>query len=318
MTIRHPFPIARDVVLTCMVLALATSARAGSDELNVPGLSAPVEILRDRWGIAHIYAQNEHDLFFAQGYNVARDRLFQLELWRRQATGTMAEIQGKIALPRDVGARLLRFRGDMSRELSRYHPRGALIVGAFVEGINAFIAQADREPSRLPIEFKILGIKPGRWTPEVVVSRHNGLFRNVTSEVQTAQLVRTLGSERARRDPQPSPRHPRLEPDAALDLGPIRDAVVGPYQASRANLKFRPEDVAAEYRGKRPMHCRGRGRAGPKGHARATAFRRQQQLGGRGRSHVLSRGRSWPTTRTARSSCPRFATGFTWSRPAGT
>ena len=53
-----------------------------------------MEILRDRWGIAHIYAQNEHDLFFAQGYNVARDRLFQLELWRRQATGTMAEIQG--------------------------------------------------------------------------------------------------------------------------------------------------------------------------------------------------------------------------------
>jgi penicillin amidase len=140
----------------------------------------------------------------------------------------------------------------MSRELSRYHPRGVEIVGAFVEGINAFIAQAEREPSRLPIEFKILGIKPGRWTTEVVVSRHNGLFRNVTSEVQTAQLVRILGSQRAREILNLHPGAPRLEPDAALALGPIMDAVLGPYQASRANLRFRPEDVAAEYRGKAP------------------------------------------------------------------
>ena len=90
-------------------LGLATDNRGTSaEELTVKGLNQPVEILRDRWGIAHIYARNEHDLFFAQGFNVARDRLFQLELWRRQATGTLAEIQGPRALPRDIGARLLR------------------------------------------------------------------------------------------------------------------------------------------------------------------------------------------------------------------
>ena len=83
-----------------------------------------MEVLHDRWGIAHIYAKDEHDLFFAQGFNVARDRLFQLEMWRRLATGTLAEIQGPRAFNRDLGARLLRFRGDMSRELNRYHPRG--------------------------------------------------------------------------------------------------------------------------------------------------------------------------------------------------
>jgi len=252
MSTRHWFELARDLFLACVLLALATPARGAPEELNVPGLGGPVEILRDRWGVAHIYARNEHDLFFAQGFNVARDRLFQLELWRRQATGTMAEIQGKSALPRDIGARLLRFRGDMTRELRRYHPRGVEIVGAFVDGINAFIAQSDREPGRLPIEFKILGIKPGRWTPEVVVSRHNGLFRNVTSEVLTAQLVRILGSERAREILNLHPGRPRLEPDAALDLGPIADAVLGPYAASRALVQFRPEDVAAEYRGKAP------------------------------------------------------------------
>jgi penicillin amidase len=81
--------------------------------LSVGGLSQPVEVLRDRWGINHIYAGNEHDLFFAQGYAAARDRLFQFELWRRQATGTVAEILGPKELKRDIGTRLHKFRGDL-------------------------------------------------------------------------------------------------------------------------------------------------------------------------------------------------------------
>lgn len=228
----------------------AETAKEGSDKLEVPGLTEPVEILRDRWGIAHIYARNEHDLFFAQGFNVARDRLFQLEMWRRQATGTSSEILGEEALPRDIGARLLRFRGDMARELNWYHPRGTEIIGAFVEGVNAYIAQAEDEPQRLPIEFRILGIRPGRWTPDVVVSRHNGLFRNATSEVQFAQLVRVVGPERASDLLNLRPGRARLEPDLALDLGPIGEDVLGPYQASRAALRFRPQNVGPEYRGK--------------------------------------------------------------------
>ncbi len=98
------------------------------------GLTQPVEILRDRWGINHIYAQNEPDLFFAQGYAAARDRLFQFEMWRRQATGTVAEILGRRELTRDRGARLHQFRGDLDDELNRYHPRGKAIVEAYVRG----------------------------------------------------------------------------------------------------------------------------------------------------------------------------------------
>ena len=79
---------------------------------------------------------------------------------------------------------------------------------------------------RLPIEFRVLGIKPGRWTPEVVVSRHNGLFRNVTQEVQYAQLVHVLGAERARELLNLHPGRPELKPDAALDLSVIADAVI--------------------------------------------------------------------------------------------
>ena len=60
--------------------------------LNVPGLKEPVEVIRDEYGVNHIYAKNEHDLFLAQGYCAAKDRLFQFEMWRRQATGTVSEL----------------------------------------------------------------------------------------------------------------------------------------------------------------------------------------------------------------------------------
>ena len=235
--------------LACLAIGLTSNALAGPETLAVAGLSGPVEIVRDRWGIAHIYAGTEADLFFAQGFNVARDRLFQLELWRRQATGTMAEILGPRAIPNDRGARLLRFRGDLAAELAHYHPRGAEIVGAFVRGINAFVEATEADPSLLPVEFRALGIRPGRWTPEVVVSRHNGLFRNATQEVQAARLVRALGEDRARDLLDLHPGRPRLAPDPALDLGAIGDESLAAYRASRASLRFRPEDVEPAYRG---------------------------------------------------------------------
>ena len=109
------------------------------DTLSIKGLTQSVEIIRDKWGIAHIYAQNEADLFFAQGYNAASDRLFQLEIWRRQATGTVAEILGEAELKRDMGSRLFMFRGNIEQELNHYHPHGSAIVKAFVKGINAYI-----------------------------------------------------------------------------------------------------------------------------------------------------------------------------------
>ena len=134
------------IALACCLLLLSPPTT-----VQVWGLSEPVEILRDRWGIAHIYAKNEHDLFFAQGYNAARDRLFQLELWRRHATGTVAEMLGSQELKRDVGARLHMFRGDLNAELAWYHPHGPAIVNAFVDGINAYVAEAERDPAKLPL-----------------------------------------------------------------------------------------------------------------------------------------------------------------------
>ena len=137
-------------------------------------------MLRDRWGINHIYAKSEADLFFAQGYAAARDRLFQFELWRRQATGTVAEILGRKELKRDIGTRLHMFRGDLKAELNWYHPRGEAIITAYVRGINAYIAEALQQPRRrCRSSSRCSASRPAPWTPEVVISRHNGLLANI-------------------------------------------------------------------------------------------------------------------------------------------
>src|SRR5438876_7572376 len=156
----------RKMVFFAVVLAASagsTGAAPTGATLRVDGLREPVDILRDRWGINHIYAANERDLFFAQGYGAARDRLFQFELWRRQATGTVAEILGRKELKRDIGARLQMFRGDLKSELNWYHPHGEEIITSYVRGVNAYIAEAVKDPSTLPVEFRTLGITPAPW-----------------------------------------------------------------------------------------------------------------------------------------------------------
>jgi len=111
-----------------------------SEPIHAPGLKQAVEILRDRWGVPHIYAANTHDLFFAQGYITAKDRLFQIDLWRRVGTGKLSEVLGERMLDRDRLARSVNFHGDWAKEWAAYGPDTHEIVAAFAEGINAYIA----------------------------------------------------------------------------------------------------------------------------------------------------------------------------------
>jgi penicillin amidase len=237
-------------VTACLLLFIGATSSQGlgaaeaKEVLAVEGLRQPVEIIKDRWGISHIYAQNQEDLFFAQGFNVASDRLFQLELWRRQATGTLAEILGRRALRRDIGARLLRFRGDIQTELNFYHPRGEEIVSSFVRGINAYIDLTRKKPELLPLEFRLLSIRPGLWTPEVVISRHNGLFRNVSDEVSLARAVHLMGPEKLGDLLDLHPGNPNLDPADGLDLGSIPGSILGLYREARSAVRFEPEDIA--------------------------------------------------------------------------
>ncbi len=242
-----------------MALLLGSAAPGAAQEsrtLDAPGLDRPVEILVDRWGIPHIYAETEHDLFFAQGWNAARDRLFQLELWRRQATGTVAEILGPRELERDIGTRLFRFRGDLEQELRHYHPRGVEIIGAYVEGINAYVEATEADPDLLPVEFELLGIRPGRWTPEVVISRHQGLLGNIGAELRTGRAVARLGAETVRAVESFGPGEPVLELDPAVDGEALFQDILGVYDAFRGSIDFRPEDVVPEHRGDREAFLR--------------------------------------------------------------
>jgi penicillin amidase len=224
----------------------ANAAEPAINNVSLPGLQQPVEILRDKWGVSHIYAKTEHDLFFAQGYNAARDRLFQLELWRRQATGTMAEILGRRELKRDIGNRLFRYRGDLQQELNWYHPHGAAIIEAFAAGINAYVAETRRNPSLLTPEFGMLGIKPGDWTAAIVISRFNGLAGNINVELNLALAVRAIGAERVKDLEYFQPADPNLTIDAAIDTKLLSRDILELYRAFRTPVHFSAGEITAD------------------------------------------------------------------------
>ncbi len=238
-----------NVLLLSLAFLPASAAAQETTRLAADGLEQPVEILVDRWGISHIYAESQHDLFFAQGWNAARDRLFQLELWRRQATGTVSEILGPRELERDIGTRLFKFRRDLDQELSHYHDDGIEIIGAYVDGINAYIEHTRENPELLPIEFGLLGITPGIWTTDVVISRHQGLLGNIGAELSTGRNVVRLGADVVKGLSSFGPGDPILELDAALDGEALSEDILGLYNAFRGPVRFRPEDIVDDRRG---------------------------------------------------------------------
>ena len=231
------------VVVLAAIWAVGPLQGQESTTLDIPGLEQPVEILVDQWGVSHIYAETEHDLFFAQGWNAARDRLFQLEMWRRQATGTVSEILGERELKRDIGTRLFKFRRDLEQELNHYHDRGSLIINAYTDGINAYITQTESDPDLLTIEFDLLGITPGRWTPDVVVSRHQGLLGNIGAELATGRRVAAVGAETVKAVSSFGPGDPLLDLDAAINGSALSEDILELYNAFRRGIQFTPEDI---------------------------------------------------------------------------
>lgn len=212
------------------------------ETVNVSGLKEPVEIIKDKWGVSHIYAENQADLFFAQGYNAARDRLFQFEIWRRKATGTLAEIMGEKALQHDKGARLLRFKNDLEAELAHYHEDGTEIINAFVAGVNAYIIETEKDPALLPFEFDVLGIKPGHWTAEIVISRHNALTGGISNEIMLSKAITALGAKKVR-EYYPFERDTHLVPFEVIDLKEINNEIMKLYRASSSMPKFDESDL---------------------------------------------------------------------------
>lgn len=164
--------------------AVFTEARA------LPGLSAPGEIVIDRAGIPHIYAANARDGFFLQGYAVARDRLWQIDLWRKRGLGRLSASFGPDYVAQDRAARLLLYRGDMAAEWAAYPANAKSWTQGFVAGINAFVADVEAGRQPLPIEFAATDSKPERWQADDVVRiRSNALIRNIPDEVARARAL---------------------------------------------------------------------------------------------------------------------------------
>ena len=215
------------------------------EDLVVPGLSAPVSITVDPWGIPHIRAGNLIDLFFAQGFNAARDRLWQIDLWRKRGLGLLAADFGPGYLEQDRAARLFLYRGEMAAEWTCYSPDAKEICEAFVSGINAYVDLVETERDRLPPEFRELGTKPAKWAAaDVVRIRTHGWMRNAPSEITRANVMAKAGAEvdllRQNLSPPTTPMIPE-----GLELGSIPMDVLDIYKLALVPVTFGRERLDA-------------------------------------------------------------------------
>jgi penicillin G amidase len=211
-----------------------------SGDLKIHGLNQTVKVFRDDWGVAHIHAEDQHDLFFAQGFVAAQDRLFQMEMWKRAGQGRLAEVLGKSAVERDRYARLLKYRGDMQSEFASYAPDTLAILTAFTDGINAYLHYLDTPGGPgLPIEFQLAGFKPEPWKPEDCLSRMAAyaMTGNAHSELMNASLFTKLGAEKAQQFVDPDP-PVRLDPQEGLDYSGLSPEILKYLIGSDSRIDF--------------------------------------------------------------------------------
>jgi len=228
-------------IFLLLLITLSCSSKKSLDLLD------KVEVLRDNNGINHIYANNQRDLFFMQGYLAAKDRLFQFEIWRRQATGTVSEIFGEEELERDIGTRLFMFRGDLKEELNHYHDEGFEIITSYTEGVNAYIREVMNDPKSLPIEFKLLNIKPELWTPADVISRHQGLLGNIEQELNIGRAVSKIGEEKVKSLQWFHPKDPSLNLDKNITEQDLDNDILKLYKAFRKPIEFKKRYLVKKY-----------------------------------------------------------------------
>ncbi|RLA31032.1 MAG: penicillin acylase family protein [Gammaproteobacteria bacterium] len=210
----------------------------------VAGLEKPAEIIVDEWGVPHIYANTHYDAFFVQGFNAARDRLWQIDIWRRRGLGQLSEILGEEYILQDRATRLFLYRGDMYREWLAYGSDAKRVAQAFTAGINAYIDLLDEHPDLLPPEFALLDYKPARWNAaDVVRIRGHGLWGNVDSEVRRARIVCAADLDTATYWQQLEPEWTTEVPDG-LDPCTIPANVLDTYHLAKAPVTFGSASLA--------------------------------------------------------------------------
>ena len=216
-----------------------------SQTFTLNALGDSVEIATDEWGLTHIRASSQGDLFFAQGFNIARERLWQIDLWRKRGLGLLAADFGPGFLAQDHAARHFVYRGDMEPEWAAYATDAKQISQSFVTGINTYVDKVLGGSLPLPREFRLFGTSPSHWKAEDVVRvRSHCLIRNAISEVVRSHVLSTAGAraEALRKHLEP-PVVPTTAPD--LDLGSIPLDLLKVYQLAVAPPTFSRERLAA-------------------------------------------------------------------------
>jgi penicillin amidase len=207
------------------------------------GLKDAVEILVDRWGVPHVYASSVDDAFFAQGWGAARDRLWQIDLWRRRGLGLLSEAFGPAFVEKDRASRLFLYRGEMRREWLSYGSDTKRVVSAFVSGVNEYVRLTEEDPDLLPEEFRLAGYRPARWSPEDVARiRSHGLYKNLALEVERARTLREFGPETETLRNRLEPEREVVVPDG-LDLSLIPEDVLAVYELGTTPPVFEGDAV---------------------------------------------------------------------------
>src|SRR4030042_4086482 len=198
------------VVVGCILAAVVLIATVGGSlfvrrtfptingTVRVAGLRSRREVHRDKWGVPHIYADTAEDLFFAQGYVTAQDRLWHMEFNRRVASGTLSEVLGEGTLDTDRFIRTLGWRRVAEEETDLLSGEALTMLEAYSAGVNAFI---DSHRGSLPLEFTILGFEPKPWTPADSIAWAKvmawDLGGNWEAELRRAKLIEAVGEEGA-------------------------------------------------------------------------------------------------------------------------
>ena len=215
-----------------------------SRRATVRGAAAPIEIIDDAMGIPHIRANTKRDAFFGQGYVVARDRLFQIDLGRRGDMGRMAEAFGPGFAELDRRARLFHYRGDIAAELAGIPAEVLECAQGYVDGVNARMAEVEANPALLPAEYRILKLKPMRWDITDMVIARGASSGNMTDEVRRARL-HAMGL--AHLDGLIAPLRPAwtLTVPEGLDTSAVSEADLGILLAGRGGAPFSTSTPAA-------------------------------------------------------------------------
>lgn len=224
-----------------------TPEKRESTSYEVEGLKEPAEILVDQWGVPHMYAEDVEDVAFVQGFNAARDRLWQIDLWQRRSLGELSEVFGEEWVEHDRGARLFSYRGDIDEEWEAYGPDAEAIATGFAKGVNAFIDQTEDNSDLLPVEFKALDYEPRRWEPEDIVRmRVHAITLNVSSEVERAITLREFDKDVERVRQWLDPEDWEIEIPDGLNLDLIPEDVLDVFEAatmSHTDVTFDEDDV---------------------------------------------------------------------------